>query len=73
MRRPLELASARCSKPSLPNQACMDLRDPCLGLTQCLDTGMNGMGTQYEVILMRDSRAQDELCVGLGLEFNRGA
>jgi hypothetical protein len=50
----------------------MDLQDPRLGLTQCLDAGMDGMGTQYEVIVVRDSRAQDELCVGLRCEFEFG-
>jgi hypothetical protein len=71
-RRPFARRPISCSKPSLIDKACMDLRDPSLGLTQCLDTGMNGMGTRYEVILMRDSRAQYEFYVRLGFEFQRG-
>src|SRR5579863_8846182 len=49
------------SKSPLPDEARMDLRDPRLRLSQCLDAGMNGMRTQDEVIVVRDGRAQDEL------------
>src|SRR6476646_6806036 len=34
---------------------------------------MHGVGAQYKVIIMRDSRADYELGIGLGLEFDRGA
>jgi hypothetical protein len=71
MRRPLELASARCSKPSLPNQARLDRRDPRLGFTQRLGTCVHGVGAQDKVVIMRDSRAKYELCIGLRLEFDR--
>ena len=47
----------------------MDLRDPRLGVTQCLDAGMYGMGTQYEVMVVRDGRAQYEFRVGLRFEI----
>src|SRR5258708_3871748 len=57
MRRPLELASARCSKPSLPNQARLDRGDPSLGFTQRLDACVHGMRAQDKVVIMRDSRA----------------
>ena len=57
MRRPLELASARCSKPSLPNQARLDRRDPSLGFTQRLDACVHGVGAEDKVVIMRDSRA----------------
>jgi hypothetical protein len=33
---------------------------------------MNGMGTQYELITLWDSRALYELCVGLSFEFQHG-
>jgi hypothetical protein len=46
----------------------MDLRNPCLGFTQCFDAGMHGMGTEYQGIIMRDRRAHHKLCVGLGFE-----
>ena len=54
-----------CSKPSLLDETRMDVRDPRLGLLQRFDAGMNGMGTQYEVVVVRDRRAEYELCVGL--------
>ena len=50
----------------------MDLRDPGFGLLQRFDAGMHGMRTQYQVIIMWDSRAQYEFYVGLGFEFQRG-
>src|ERR1700693_2317015 len=71
MRRPLEPASARCSKPSLPNQARLDRRDPRLGFTQRLGTCVHGVGAQDKVVIMRDRRAKYELCIGLRLEFDR--
>src|SRR5260370_7412425 len=61
MRRPLELASARCSKPSLPNQARLDRRDPRLGLTQRLGTCLHAAGAQDKLVIMRDSPAKHEL------------
>ena len=72
MRRPLELVSARCSKPSLPNQARLDRRDPRLGFTQRLGTCVHGVGAQDKVVIMRYSRAEYELGIGSGLEFDRG-
>src|SRR5712692_10776243 len=77
---PLEAAYAsasrtgvgRCSKPSLPNQARLDRRDLSLGFTQRLDACVHGMGAEDKVVIMRDSRAKYELCIGLGLEFDRG-
>ena len=71
MRRPLELASARCSKPALPNQASLDRRDLSLGFTQRLNACVHGVGAEDKVVIMRDSRAKYELCIGLRLEFDR--
>ena len=34
---------------------------------------MHRVGAQDKVVIMRDSRAEYELCVGLGRKFNRGA
>src|SRR6266478_4082246 len=65
-------ASARCSKPSLPNPARLDRRDPSLGFTQRLSACVHGVGAQDKVVIMRDSRAKYELRIGLGLEFDRG-
>src|ERR1700693_3649067 len=62
-----------CSKFALLNQARLDLRDPRCGLTQRLDAGMHGVGAQDKGVIMRHSRAKDELCVGFGLEFDHGA
>src|SRR5580704_9201391 len=64
-------AVGRCSKPSLPNQARLDRRDPRLGFTQRLGTCVHGVGAQDKVVIMRDSRAKYELCIGLRLEFDR--
>jgi hypothetical protein len=43
----LALGPTFCSQPSLPNEVCMDLRDPRFGLLQRFDAGMHGMRTQY--------------------------
>ena len=58
------------SKFALLNQARLDCRDPRFGLTQRLGACMHGVGAQDQVVIMRHSRAEDELCVGLGLEFD---
>jgi epsilon-lactone hydrolase len=50
----------------------MDLRDPGFSLLQRFDTGMHGMRTQYQAIIMWDSRAQYEFYVRLGFKFQRG-
>src|ERR1700730_4667305 len=63
--RPLEVAPARCSKLALLNQARLDRRDPSLGFTQRLDACVHGVGAQDKVVIMRDSRANYELCIGL--------
>src|ERR1700730_918600 len=58
------------SKYAPLNEARLDRRDPPLGLTQRRGAGMDGVGAQDKVVIMRHSRANDELCVGLGLEFD---
>src|SRR6266436_3123658 len=58
------------SKYALLNQARLDRRDPRLSLTQRLGAGMHGVGAQDKVVIMRHSRAKDELCIGSGLEFD---
>src|SRR6266702_4509248 len=63
---------AGCSKPALLNQARLDRRDPRLGFTQRLGACMHGVGAQDKVVIMRDSRAEYELGIGSGLEFDRG-
>src|ERR1700688_3774359 len=60
------------SKPALLNQARLDRRDPSLGFTQRLGACVHGVGAQDEVVIMRDCRAKYELCIGLGLESDRG-
>src|ERR1700730_8240351 len=54
------------SESALLNQARLDRRDPRLGLTQRLGACMHGVGTQDKVVIMRHSRAKDELCIGSG-------
>src|SRR5271170_3792388 len=51
----------------------MDLRDPGFSLLQRFDARMHGMRTQYQVIIMWDSRTQYEFHVRFGFEFQRGA
>src|SRR5258708_7252674 len=60
-------------KSALLIQTHPDRRNPCLGLTQRFGARMHGVGAQYEVVTMRDSRAKYKLRIGLGLKFDRGA
>src|SRR5438445_3560876 len=66
------LVSCCCSEFALLNQTRLNLRNPSLGLTQCFRACMYGVGAQDKVVIMRHSRAKDELCIGLGLEFDYG-
>src|SRR5260370_27562193 len=66
------LLSSCCSKFALLNQTRLNLRNPRLGLTQRFRACMYGVGAQDKVVIMRHSRAKDELCIGLGLEFDYG-
>src|SRR5260370_8961442 len=68
----LALVPSCCSKTALLNQARLNLRNPHLGLTQRFRACMYGVGAQDKVVIMRHSRAKDELCIGLGLEFDYG-
>ena len=61
------------SKYAPLNEARLDRRDPPLGLTQRRGASMDGVGAQDKVVIMRHSRAKDELCIGSGLEFDHGA
>jgi hypothetical protein len=45
--------------------ARLDRRDPRLGLAQRLGACVPGLGAQGKVVIMRNSRAKDELCIGL--------
>ena len=54
------------------DQARLDRRDPGFGFTQRPCARMYGVGAQDKVVIMRDSRAEYEFCIGLGLEFDRG-
>ena len=49
----------------------MELRDSGFGLLQRFHAGIHGMRTQYQVIIMWDSRAQYEFYVRLRFDFQR--
>src|SRR5436853_7488958 len=61
------------SEFALLNQARLDRRDPPLGLRQRFGACMHGMGAQDKVVIMRHSRAKNELSDGLGLSLDQGA
>src|SRR5690242_9857004 len=60
------------SKPALPDKLSADLANPALAFGQRILVGVNGIVSQHEIVRMRHRRAQHELRVCRGQEFDGG-
>src|SRR5258708_3012761 len=68
---PLGVANRARLQTALLNEVFPDRRDVCLSIAQRVCRRVNRVVAEDEIVLVRRGRAENKLCVGPRLEFDR--